>query len=305
MSTLTEDIVLDRCRFFTDVHLWPLRAKLDPALWLDNFLPDEKEYALHLLAGFTYLAEPLIEEMFSASFLKLSEHVITIRRSYPGAISQWRRFMQEAVIVRVTGERPNDSDSGYRFARMARQKLGVPEHNILSPENAIDRCLKEPDLTIVFVDDFAGSGEQFCKSWKRKYDSRVIGRKTSFDEIALRLRSIRAFYCPVVITEFARARVETECSPTQVMSANVLQETANILHPKCPIWPDALRPNVESVIRQVSHRAGVSFNPGQVDYWKGFHSLGLALGFEHCVPDASLPIFYWERNGWHPLLRRT
>jgi hypothetical protein len=42
-----------------------------------------------------------------------------------------------------------------------------------------------------------------------------------------------------------------------------------------------------------------------VNDWQGFHKLGLALAFQHCVPDATLPLFYWEHNEWHPLIRRT
>ena len=38
--------------------------------------------------------------------------------------------------------------------------------------------------------------------------------------------------------------------------------------------------------------------------WKGFHDLALTVGFEHSVPDATLPIFYWKNNDWKPLIEK-
>src|SRR5947208_14205280 len=39
----------------------------------------------------------------------------------------WRAFVDSVIVTRVTGEIPSDTDSGYTFARKARQLLGIPE----------------------------------------------------------------------------------------------------------------------------------------------------------------------------------
>ncbi|MGI4789714.1 MAG: phosphoribosyltransferase-like protein [Janthinobacterium lividum] len=71
------------------------------------------------------------------------------------------------------------------------------------------------------------------------------------------------------------------------------------------MWPDHLRTSALDFLEKVSHRVGIYDTHGGVNDWQGFNKLGLSLGFEHSVPDATLPIFYWEQNGWKPLLRRT
>ena len=33
--------VLARCKYFTEVQIWPLKHYLNPQDWLDNFTPEE------------------------------------------------------------------------------------------------------------------------------------------------------------------------------------------------------------------------------------------------------------------------
>lgn len=46
-------------------------------------------------------------------------------------------------------------------------------------------------------------------------------------------------------------------------------------------------------------------NGGQVNDVKGYREQGLALAFEHGIPDACPPIFYWETGDWKPLMNRV
>jgi hypothetical protein len=59
-----------------------------------------------------------------------------------------------------------------------------------------------------------------------------------------------------------------------------------------------------ATLKRISERAGYIQENGGPDDWRGFHGLGLTVAFEHGIPDASLPIFFSERNGWKPLMRR-
>jgi hypothetical protein len=59
-------------------------------------------------------------------------------------------------------------------------------------------------------------------------------------------------------------------------------------------------------VKAVSARIGIPDSGGAVvNDWQGFHCLGLSLAFYDSVPDATLPIFYWEENGWNPLIKKT
>ena len=69
------------------------------------------------------------------------------------------------------------------------------------------------------------------------------------------------------------------------------------------IWPEHLKYSGPSFIQNISQRIGVPDDEGPDDF-RGFHRLGLAIAFAHSTPDATLPIFRWEGNGWFPLARR-
>lgn len=87
---------------------------------------------------------------------------------------------------------------------------------------------------------------------------------------------------------------------------HIVGESYNVLSPLSGFWPASLQPDAQSVIKGASLRAGLPDTDGNdVNDWQGFHKLGLAIGFWNGIPDATLPIFYWENNGWKPLMRRS
>src|SRR6185295_14995832 len=61
--------------------------------------------------------------------------------------------------------RPNRTDSGNLLCRKARQVLRIPEDRIVDPEEAMAKAATGG--TVVFLDDFIGSGDQFVYTWER------------------------------------------------------------------------------------------------------------------------------------------
>jgi hypothetical protein len=155
---------------------------------------------------------------------------------------------------------------------------------------------------IIFVDDFVGSGSQFIKTWRRQVP--LSGSTSSFERITA-VRGAEFYYCPLVCTEYGFERIKKECAAVQLHPAHLLPRKYSALDPNSVIWPNHLRTTAISFLQAVSTRAGIPDTNGNVDDWRGFHQLGLAIAMGDSVPDATLPIFYWERNGWIPLIRRT
>lgn len=300
---VTEDAVVARCRFFSEVQLWPRRVKVDPYSWMSNFVGEERKYATYLLNGFLFFSRELVERLFAAAFQSLSQHVVTSKNSFLTARGEWRRFGGAAVIVRVTGETPSDADSGYIFTRMARDHLGIPENRIFAPDRALSCLIDDPTIPVVFVDDFVGSGNQFVTLWRRRYALPKHGLDASFAEVSPHLRAARFYYCPLVCTQAGRELIASHCPEVVLRPAHLLLPQFGVLHPDSIIWPDTLRSTAADFIRTVSERAGIPDSDGGVDDWRGFHKLGLAIAFDHGMPDASLPLFTWNQNGWHPLLK--
>jgi len=299
LSQVDREFVLRRCRFFQDVQLWPLLEELDPKRWLSNFLDSEMDHAIHLLNAFMYFRQPLMDQLMRAAFQALSQlETWPSKPPFPSRIA-WRSFLDNVLITRVTGEDPSDTDSGFRFQRMARQVLGIPENRILPPEKILRSIVRQGPRSVVFVDDFVGSGNQFRMTWERQYALRP-SLSLSFQNLASIMPDNQFFYCPLICTEFGRQELSRSCPEAVICPAHFLPPQYSALVPDSIVWPEYLKDSAYAFLKQASARAGIPDTE-----WQGIGHLGLVLAFEHCVPDATLKIIYWNENGWKPLIERT
>lgn len=297
---INRDIVLSKCSYFVDVQLWPLQSALNPGRWLENFEEREMDYALHLLNSFLYFSDQLTNEMFVAAFQGLSN---TIRRqgdSFLSAQAAWRSFVDSLIVTPISGEVPKVTDSGNFFARKARQQLGIDERRILSPEETLQLLVTTGPCPVIFVDDFVGSGNQFLKTWQRRINLEH-SICTSFKDFSS-VRGSQFLYCPLLCTEYGYSRLQKECPEVLLSPTHVLSSKYSALDDNSLIWPPNLRATAVDFLYRASARAGIPDNSGGVNDWRGFHKLGLTVAFAHSVPDATLPIFYWEEKGWKPLI---
>jgi hypothetical protein len=303
MLMFSEAQVLARFRYLANVHVLPLDAKLSPNLWLGNFSDSEKPYALSLLLNFLYFSNAAVEAIFRASFQNLSQVVAHDKTSYMAVTSEWLRFLKTTLIVMVTGERPHITDSGHLFARMARDQLGIDETRIVSPLQAISWLVAEP-RDVVFVDDFAGTGEQFVTTWTTVH-SIAGGRASSFRDLHQAIgHRIRIFYMPIICTTRASDRIGRDCAGVRLLPGHVFTERYGAFGPGSLLWDPALNANDgQEFLRVTSARIGIPDTDGGKNDWRGFNKLGLAVAFEHGWPDATLPLFHWETQ-WQPLLRK-
>ena len=289
-TDLTRDYLIGKCEYFSSIGIWLHKTALDPVRWLDNFSDDEVEHALYLLNAFMYFAPILVDQIFSTA-------VRTIGRLMTR--DQWKGFLDSVLVTPVTGEEPNVTDSGHLFARRARH-LGIPEERITSPEQACAQIQRGFDGAVVFVDDLVGSGNQFIETWRRTY-------RTQYESfMALAHNSCATFYyCPAFCTQLGLKRINLACPEVTVSPGVFIPNNYGALAPNSVVWPSRLKGTAEQFLRSASARAGIPDTGGTAtDDWRGFASLGLTIAFENSVPDATLPIIYWEWNGWRPLIRR-
>lgn len=301
VSEMNKELVLSKCSFFVDVQLWPLKKNLNPELWLTNFLDEEAEYAVHLLNNFLYFSDQLINQLFVSAFQLLSNKLRKKRDSFLISRAGWRSFVDNLIITPVTGEIPNISDSGFAFARKARQKLGIREDQLMSQEECLRTLVDSGPRPVIFVDDFVGSGNQFIETWERRIklsESLLIDYKDISST-----HGTQFFYCPLLCTQRGFERIQRECPSVILSPGHILTLKYSALNRD--FWPERLRDMSEDFLRKASQRAGIPDNNGNVDDWRGFHKLGLSVALGDSVPDATLPLFYWQKNGWQPLLKRT
>jgi len=301
-AAVNKDLVLSKCRYFTDVQVWPRASRVDPERWLSNFSVEEEPYALALLSSFMFYRNELVEDMLRSGFMRLSGPIATGERSLMGGRVAWRRFVDQALIVPVTGEIPNVTDSGHKYARIARIKLHIPQERILSCEKAIELVCEDNSIPVIFVDDFVGSGNQFIETYHRGYFCSHLGRKVSFHSLALMNTAHSFYYCPVFCTEYGGRRIKRNCPGVVLSPTHILDDRHSALSLSSAIWPDALKSGAYRFLKETGRRAGFYAEDEGEDDWRGFHALALALAFEDSAPDATVPIIYSTRNGWLPLV---
>lgn len=299
---MSEASVLTACESLIDFHAWD-HTKLDPRAWLSNFDEHDLQLAAVLLSRFTFYSDQLVDQLFRSAFQGLSNISENRWKPFAEAQSDWREFCQTAIVTLVQGEEPNPSDSGWLFARKARQILGFNEQQLLSPADALNNVLSGHNGPLIFVDDFVGSGEQFVRTWKRQFETTQHGRAT-FAQAAMTNPQARFFYCNAMTTMLGRERIARDAPIVQVSAGNIVPYDHSLSSPCSALWPDSLRADGIAMIERISKSLGYLDSGGDQNDWQGFYQLGLGVAFEHSVPDASLPIFYCERNGWKPLVRR-
>jgi len=298
---LTEAIVLDRLSYLVKVGVLGTGLGLDARGWLSNFAAggEEHAYAVNLLGSFLYLPTPVFEAVFVAAVHALSAEVA----APPDRRGGWNTFINQMIVTPVQDVRDQPASSGYAHARMAKAILRVPEEQIRFGDEAAERAALEPALPIVFVDDFVGTGEQFVTTWHKEFlIQKPEVKTTSFATLAA-AGCGRYYYCPALATPRGLATIAELAPEVTVSPGTILDARHDAFHPESVLWPAEFREGAEEFLRGASERAGIPDDSDSTSYWRGYRGQGLAIGFERGTPDATLPIFTWEENGWKPFLR--
>lgn len=280
--------VISKCEVLKLSGVWACEPKLRPRAWLDNFDAEDKNIAALLLDRFIYYSDEHTNSLLLAAFHSLGS--IDTPEILPK--------LNDAKFTLVTGETPNPTDSGYAICRKVRQLLHVPDENIVEPIEAIEHALMGG--TVIFLDDFVGSGDQFLTTWKRKY----LPRNLSFEDISS-MKNNLCLYITLVTTDFGLNNINKNAPNVIVSAAHCITEKSTIrgidlkgisnqqLDVFLEKYSRRLTPQDDYIARHVAYKK------------YGYKQRGLLFGFEHSIPDATLPIF-WSlgRNGWTPLVER-
>jgi hypothetical protein len=272
--------------------------------WLKNFEAEDEELAKHLLSKFIYFSEDLVDQSLRAAFNSIS-NVLWGRSADPiNHEKTWREFMNTCLVTFPRGESPSPADSGYTFARKCRDQLRIEESRLKDPRDILQLLDQGTILPIVFVDDFVGSGQQFTTTWDRLY-TLDTGKRVSFRSVVKQRPNVDIYYVNVAAHSKGINHVNKQCPSVTMLSSNILTEEHSAVSSQSRIWPQGHIEDGKKFIKKASAKISFTKEDNSQDDWRGFHALGLTVGFSHGIPDASLPIFFSDRNGWTPLMTRA
>jgi hypothetical protein len=295
-----EKLVLNKCESFVTMGVWPSGSKLQYRQWLGNFSLVEKEHALYLLNSFSYYNMDMCIALLRASFLNLS-NLLQPSTTISQQIDRWNKLIADSVFIPVTGETKNVTDSGNLLAGYLRRDMLISQDNILTIDELFDSgfvSILKKFKHVIFFDDFVGSGQQFLTMWQEDFtkDSKF------YDSVGKQCSSLnlKPHYCGMIGTDFGVNRIRLAAPEIDLHFSHIISEQMSPLHPNSIVWPDHLKSSAKDFIVNSSRRAGIK----EQDI-AGFHKLGLSIAFSFTIPDATLPIFRWNKSGWVPLMEKN
>lgn len=296
-SIMNTDIT-EKAKYYQEMNLWPRMQKLNYRGWLKNFEDNQEdlELAKLILDFFIYYNEDFVEQMIIAVVGKCGYKLQELNGAW-----SYEDFKNNCWYSFIPGEHPHDSDSGHIFIRKVRDVLRIAETQEIKFGELLHKLSSETiPQNVILVDDIVGSGSQCCSAW----NNLVYQGGDSLAAICARIKH-NVFYAPLLMNANGYKLVRQYCPDLHLETIHVLGNEYNLFHKDCLCWKgdeDLYNRGTEMILRR-SKAAGIQdIYQNDPLYIKGLHSQGWAIAFSHGIPDACPPFFYWDQNGWTPLI---
>lgn len=293
--------LINKFKFYQEMNLWPRTVKLNYVRWLENFKDEsDRKIAEQILDFFVYYSDDLVNQLLIAVIGKCG---YKLQQKY----SDWThdKFKKEVYYSYVPGESRHPTDSGNLFSRKLRDELHIPESQIKGFEELSDLMYRHDGMKVILVDDFVGTGFQCRNAWT-KPASKKPG-SYAFGDIA-RAGNHDVYYAPLIINHMGYKEITDKCNGLQLVTMHILGEEYSLGSPKCFCWKgdkDAFLKGIEMIERKSKELGIPTKDDCDPRNWMGLRNLGLALAFEHGMPDACPSFFYWHEQGkWNPLIEK-
>lgn len=292
----------ERLKYFREIQLLPIARDLDFENWLANFDDgSDREIAAHILKFFIYLSDDMINQLLKTVVGKCGYFF-----SENDPMWSHESFKNNCWFSFIQGESKDDiTDSGYIFPRKLRDELHIPANRVLSYKQLLEFLEANPSpQNVILVDDFVGSGAQTDNAWNNhRFGSSNL---TLRDHVTTYHHNI--VYAPLVANEIGLKRIAHSCSGLHMEYVYMLSSDFSLLNPDGLCWNgdyDKYRKFLD-LLKKVALQQSIPITAGHhVNDMLGFASQGLALAFEHGIPDACPAFFYWETETWKPLKKRS
>ena len=237
--------------------------------WIDQFDEEDKDVASRVLDCVDFITYDQMVAAFRNILISLPGWNIdeSLREG------TWR-FISFSTSAGESGDtmlhvfRRANSLSGSQF-----NELFIYKRDLLLQELS-------PEDTVVFIDDFAGTGEQATDAW------------TENIEELLPVSPPKVFLILVAASMSAIDRVNSETGLT-VMPYIELTEQDNLFSTSCNHFSDEDKETVLKYCAIANHI-----------YPKGRGNCGFVIAFFHTCPNNSIPILHMDHQNWHGLFRR-
>ena len=296
-----DNTIIEKAKFYQEMGLWPRTVKLNYSRWLENFTDEaDRKIAEQILNFFVYYSSDLVDQLLIAVVGKCG---YLIKEKNPA----WDHGMFKTDIYYsfIPGEKPHPTDSGNLFTRKLRDVLHIPESHIKDFKELSDMMRTRREMKIILVDDFVGSGMQCFTAWNNPARN-TVGYPAFCDIVQSKDHEV--YYAPLIINSEGYKVITGTCDGLQLVTMHILGDEYSLGNPKCLCWKGDMNAFLKGVemIERKSKELGIPMdNDKDPRNWMGLKNQGLALAFEHGMPDACPSFFYWHVPGrWNPLIEK-
>jgi hypothetical protein len=236
--------------------------------WLDQFENGDKDVAARVLDVVDFVS---LER--TAAFYKVGLKSLQGWHADPAQRQGRWRFCPWSTSAGESG------DSMLHNFRVANGLAKRPQNDLFIYPSGILQAGLGADDSLVFVNDFIGTGSEVCEAWNEIFAELTVGVGNVYLLVAVACRH-------------GRVRVSTD-TDVQVVSGQELADGDNLFDTACTHFSADEKATVLEYASLADKRRP-----------KGFGELGLVVVFQHRCPNNSIAILHAESKKWTPLFPR-
>jgi hypothetical protein len=281
--------IRDRCQSLIDLKIWSGIDINSLNAWKKNFKSDEEKYfSACILDSLIYRSNDqtysLIHQLLYKNLNNLlrSEGIQSLTK-FPLNIQTVNPDPLVRFVPVMTSEDPV-TKSSYEILRFMKRFFSIKECWIINPSE-IERCLSQGVKTVVFIDDFLGTGKQF--------DEICI-----YANIYDLIKKSNIVYAPLVAHEDGISYLKTIHPNLKITCVEMLTSKN---HSFFKNYFPSCEEEAKMFYVDLMKNRNLEFDPVEPF---GYGNMELTYSFEHSSPDNSLQILNKSSDNWKPLFNR-
>jgi hypothetical protein len=237
--------------------------------WLNQFSETDRDVAARLLDAVEFISAEQLHAAFQSILAKL-----------PGWHRQPAKRSGRFAFVAFSSSAGESGDGMLHEFRLA-NKLNRREFDplFISRSDIVRERLGASD-TVVFLDDFVGSGNQAVTAWEEKFQELTAGIGSVY------LATVAAF-----TQGSSRIRAETQM---QLLTHRNLNTCDSICHDDCRHFEKKEKDRIMHYCKRASAKRPY-----------GFGDCGLLIVLYHQCPNNSIAVLHSPSKNWEPLFPRN
>ena len=236
--------------------------------WIKQFTAGDRDVAARVLDCVYFVSDQSVEEAFKNILGKLA-----------GWDSNERNRKGNWRFVAFSEAAGESGDSMLHRWRIATRMTGRKYDKLYIYKSELLKENLGPKDTVVFLDDFAGTGTQVCTGWQDVMEELLPGEP-------------KVYLILAAVTQVARQKISND-TPMQIVSHIKLKNDDNIFSADCRHFTAQEKNRLLTYCRRANNQ-----------HPRGWGNCGLVIVLAHKTPNNSIPILHANHNRWVGLFPR-